>query len=81
VRTSIFVKEYSPASDKYGILLSQYVLWHEGPLLGNDSEISLYTTAVSMLRLHNRHERNNSTEKIVLQQSSGIFYLDRAERL
>jgi hypothetical protein len=31
------------------------LLWHVGPLLGNDSEISKYTTAVSRQRSVNRN--------------------------
>jgi hypothetical protein len=49
------------------------ILWHVDPLLGNDREIRNVQQPFLSNGPANRHELNNSTARISLQQSD-VFY-------
>jgi stage V sporulation protein SpoVS len=67
-------------------MIMQLILWHVDPLIGNDREISNYTTALKTMAvarqwLSSDHvgtptDTNTSVEQ---QQRSGIFCAVRAE--
>jgi hypothetical protein len=58
--------------------LTDYILWHVEPLLGNDRHISNYTTAVANNASPNKHV---STATIALQWKNSVLYAGRAEML